>query len=159
MPRYKNPPIKRHPALQPLSRDHYVELVQARYLMKSADKSAIERRAAVDAFLDNQQDTTLTHFQDEERLLIPLMDGSDVRRLRRDHAQLRNFIKQAYEKREEVDPGREWVRGFGRMIHEHTRWEERELFPAIEKRATSDQLESLEQRTRLLEAERPRGRG
>lgn len=158
MARFQTPPLKRHPALQPLSRDHYVGLVQARRLAKAADGNGVDRRAAVAAFLDAWDADIAEHFDDEERLLAPLADDAGRTRLCGEYDRIRALVEEARERRRRIDPDARWVRSLGRALHDHIRWEERELFPAIES-AANDRLTELKPETDRIEAARARGRG
>ncbi|MEX2670735.1 MAG: hemerythrin domain-containing protein [Phycisphaeraceae bacterium] len=157
MPSYKTPPLKRHPSLQPLSRDHYVGLVQGRRLIKSGDADPTERRAAVAAFVDAWHTDIAQHFADEERLLAPLASPEDRQRLDAEHAHLRELAAEAKQRRRLIDPGEAWVVSLGQTLTDHIRWEERTFFPALESAAGS-QLEALRGEADRLEASRPRGR-
>ncbi|MBZ0173395.1 MAG: hypothetical protein K8E66_13510, partial [Phycisphaerales bacterium] len=86
MPSFEHAPLKRHEGLAPLSRDHYLGLVQARRLIQSADEDDVARRKAVAEFIDAWDRDIVTHFRDEERLLTGLMDDADQRRLFDEHA-------------------------------------------------------------------------
>ncbi len=157
MAEFTTPPIKRHPALQPLSRDHYVGLVQAQHLIKAAAGSDVDRRAAVADFIDAWDGEISVHFDDEERLLVPLADDAHAQRLRDEHDRLRSVAEEARERRRQVDPGADWVREAGTLLNEHIRWEEREMFPAIEA-AAPEALRDMEPETSRIEASRPRNR-
>lgn len=155
---FQTPPLKRHPALQPLSRDHYVGLVQGRHLMKAADGNAVARRAAVAAFIDAWDTEIAEHFDDEERLLGPLADEVGRTRMHREHDQIRALVENARQRRRKIDPGEAWIRTLGQTLTDHIRWEERELFPAIES-AAAEQLVALQPEADRIEASRHRGRG
>lgn len=157
MPGYTNPPLPRHPALQPFSRDHYVGLVQAKHLMKAADGSDVDRRTAIREFVEAWRNDIVVHFDDEERMLADLLDEAGKAQLLEEHRRLRDLAAEANRRRREIDPGAEWVRELGRLLNDHIRWEERELFPAIQS-SEADGLEALRPEADRLEASRPRGR-
>ncbi len=149
-------PLKRHESLIPFSRDHYVGLVQAQHLIKSQGSDAAARRAAVADFLDVWAVEIEPHFQDEERLLAALMAAGDRVQFEEEHARLRALALEARHKRQQIDPESEWVKTLGQLLNDHIRWEERHLFPAIEKSASEEQLKALGEETRKFEAGRPR---
>lgn len=153
-----HPPLKRHPSLQPFSRDHYGGLVQAQHLLKASEAGPEERRGALAAFLDAWNAEIAEHFDDEERLLADLMSEEQRVRLNREHAALRKLAEEARGHRRQVDPGAAWVRTLGQTLNDHIRWEERELFPAIESTADDAQLGRLKQETDAFEATRPRAK-
>lgn len=157
MPPFRHSPLKRHPSLQPLSRDHYQGLVQAQHLIKAADGNAIERRKVLAEFLDAWEREIEPHFNDEERLLAGLAGDSEREQLMAEHRRLRGMAAEAREHRRLVDPGAEWVRDLGQTLHAHIRWEERELFTSIES-SVPDQLDDLRTEADRIEAARPRNR-
>ncbi len=156
---FRTPPIKRHEALIPLSRDHYVGLVHANRMKKSATADRVARHKAIAEFLDAWKSEIEPHFRDEERLLIPLIqDESDRRRLLDEHARLREGAGRAANERKSIDPDPGFVEGLGRDLEQHIRWEERVLFNSIQDHATADQLEHLSKLTAEVERARNRGR-
>jgi iron-sulfur cluster repair protein YtfE (RIC family) len=155
-----NPPLDRHPSLQPFSRDHHVGLVHAAHLLQSAEPAATpdQRRAALSELLAGWDQQMRAHFDEEEQLLPPLMTQADTRRLNEEHTAIRALISTARKLVEPFadDPDPNWVRRLGQLYHDHIRWEERQLFPAIEAAAGSAQLATLGQKTAAIEAKRTR---
>lgn len=88
------------------------------------------------------------HFHEEERLLIPVILLDQIaKRLRQEHAVVRGYLEMARLFGDnDVDPS--WVRAAGSMLRNHVRWEERELFPAIEASASPDELQREEKLTK-----------
>lgn len=158
---YKHAPQKRDESLQPLSRDHYVGLVQAEHLRKSGDPDvdAATRRQTLANFIDAWQREISEHFDDEERLLETLITQAEVEELHRQHHTLRTLAKQAGDEQAKDEPDPDWCRSLGETLRDHIRWEERELFPAIQARATPDQLELLAEHTGPIEQMRGRSTG
>lgn len=154
--RYEHAPIQRHPAMQPLSRDHYVGLVQAQRMIKAADGDAVARRAALAGFVDAWAQEIGKHFDDEERLLGALMNEPDKTRLLEEHAALRQVAHEAQEQRQRTDPDAAWARRAGELLRDHIRWEERELFTRIETQADDEALAKLKAKTEVMEAGRAR---
>jgi hypothetical protein len=121
--------MKRSPALQPLSREHHAALK----LAKACERAVASGEAA-------QMDETCQrvgeafaaelepHFLFEERELLPAAPTVLAERTLADHARLREL---AGSLRQHCDAG--ILRGFGECLVSHVRFEERELFPAIEK--------------------------
>jgi hemerythrin-like domain-containing protein len=151
-----NPPIKRHVSLQPFSRDHYVGLVQAQHLMAAAAKPPADRRKAVAEFLQAWNSEIETHFTDEERLLGQLASADDCAQLRSEHDAIRGLAQQAFVERKQTEPSAQWARELGQKLNDHIRWEERHLFPAIERSLGQKHLDNLRAETALIEASRPR---
>jgi hemerythrin superfamily protein len=108
--------MKRHPQLQPLSREHHHALVLARRATRG-DLTAHDVRRAFDEAL-------AAHFATEEEWLLPALRalGADdlADRTQREHDAIRAAIAE------------EEVMTFGRLLADHVRFEERELFPSWE---------------------------
>lgn len=81
------------------------------------------------------------HFRVEETVLLPALERIGelevVQRTRRDHAELRELAAQA------IDGAIDAARGLGRLLEEHVRFEERELFPLCERRLPSAVLDEV----------------
>jgi len=157
---FETPPINRHAALIPLSRDHYIGLVHAQRLIKAASKDRVARHKALADFLDAWRTEIEPHFRDEERLLPPLIPGEDdCRRLLDDHAAIAQAAEQAMVMRRAVDPDPMFVERLGRDLEQHIRWEERVLFNLMQQNATPRELATLAEATEELERSRNRSRG
>lgn len=123
--------MKRSVILQPLSRDHHKALV----LAKACERAALAGAAADVARLCERAvrefaEELAPHFETEERELLPLLRGdagqSLVMRTLEDHQGLRRLQDDL--RRHDA----ETLRTFGQCLAAHVRFEERELFPAIE---------------------------
>jgi mannose-6-phosphate isomerase-like protein (cupin superfamily) len=140
--------MKRRPGLIALSHDHHHALVAARRLRKAAGDPA-----ASAAFLRFFADESVRHFRDEEECLFPLVADADEARPLLVRALLDHQRLHALAAR--LAGGEAATAGdLAELLEAHVRFEERTLFPMIE-RLLGDRLPSLE-----LEAERPlRGSG
>jgi iron-sulfur cluster repair protein YtfE (RIC family) len=124
--------MKRHPALQPLSRDHHAALVVAQRLRRAA---AADAGAARDAFLAFWHADGAQHFRVEEDVLLPAFaryadpDDERVVRMLLDHVRIR---AQAGRLQETAEPVVEDLHTLGAALERHVRLEEREVFPLIE---------------------------
>lgn len=157
MSRFQHPPQSRHDALQPFSRDHYGGLVAARHLTKAAESGDPHAcRAALSAFRDAWSNEIAGHLDDEERLLAPLMTESEHCRLLSEHRQLRQLAAAAHEAGKATGLDSAFLGELGRLLHDHIRWEERQLFPALESRLDSSQLARIAAQTAVIESTRPR---
>ena len=142
--------MKRSRALTPLSHDHHHALVAARRLRLAADADA---RVEAAAFLRFFAEESVHHFREEEERLFPLVAGYDEARPLLVRALLEHQRLHALAARL---AGGELasMRDLGCLLEDHVRFEERELFPLIE-RLLGDALSSLE-----LDTDPPlRGRG
>lgn len=115
-------PLKRHPDLIELSRDHHHSLSLCVRLLRMPSES--HEAELTPHFAQLEQ-----HFQAEERQFAPFWAQiqPDLRqRFERDHATLRQMMAAPHH----TDAS--WNRTFAETLRDHARFEERELFPAIE---------------------------
>lgn len=123
--------MKRHAKLQDLSREHYAALklaLQAKRAALSGEAGQIEQasvacRAAFAGELE-------PHFSVEESELLPLLLASGqpalVRRTEQEHALLRRLVEQL------AQPAAAVLLEFSESLTAHVRFEEREMFEALE---------------------------
>lgn len=123
--------MKRIPALQPLSREHHTALTLAKACeraVQSCDEERITKTClrVLNAFSDELE----PHFQIEEQSLLPLLHKAGNRLLEQrtmeDHRRLRALLDGLRQNDAKA------LDGFGKLLTEHVRFEERELFPALE---------------------------
>lgn len=123
--------MKRSPVLQPLSREHHTALTLAKACERAAQSgdAALVSQAcqrAIQAFADELE----PHFRIEEQSLLPLLQSTEtqplVQRTLADHQQLRGLLTGLQQNEVET------LNSFGKCLTAHVRFEERELFPAIE---------------------------
>lgn len=129
--------MKRHKALEPFSRDHNTGLILARSLQLGREGA---EQAAREAWESELKD----HFEEEERLLGPLLDSALLQRLITEHRQIAQHLADLPASMAEL----------GNALHDHIRWEERVLFPWLETHATEEQLADLEREANRLEVRR-----
>lgn len=149
--------MKRHPSLQTLSRDHHEALLQALSLQNAAKGKASQRVQALASFSAAWEELISQHFEEEERLLPPLVKGlAEWKTLFAEHAELRKIVKRVLRLHKSSDPDPELLRRLSTRLHDHIRWEERVLFPKIEKKTSEAFLAALGEKLKILEATRPR---
>ncbi len=149
--------MKRHPSLQPLSRDHHEALLQVQALRLAAEGGLDERRVARARFLELWDSWLGDHLGLEERWLPPLIpEAGDVDRLRQEHHEIRSLVEASVRGTAEAQPARGLLLRLAERLHDHIRWEERHLFPGIERAAGEEELRFLGAQTRTAEAGRPR---
>lgn len=123
--------MKRSSILQPLSREHHAALTLAKACERAAQSgnevlaSQVCQRV-IRAFSNELE----PHFRFEEVSLLPLLLGTEaqalVGRTLADHQQLRKLVNVL--RQNDVDA----LDNFGKCLSAHVRFEERELFPALE---------------------------
>ena len=123
--------MKRSPVLQPLSREHHTALTLAKACERAAqlrDEELVVKtcQRAIRAYADELE----PHFQIEEQSLLPLLRSAEmqplVQRTLADHQQLRALLDGLRQNNIEA------LDSFGKCMSAHVRFEERELFPAVE---------------------------
>lgn len=123
--------MKRAPALQPLSREHHTALTLAKACERAVQSHDEEQIAAACLRVLRAFSAELEpHFQLEEQSFLPLLRdgeyGSLERRAREEHQRLRALLDGLRQDDAEA------LARFGRLLSDHVRFEERELFPALE---------------------------
>lgn len=132
---------KRAAALQPLSREHLVALLAARKLRQADDVAA-----ATPEFLAFWDADGARHFRIEEEVLLPgwaaygEIDRPGVARMLEEHLAIR---REALRMRA-GELSLEEVHALGDLLHDHVRFEERELFVAAEAALDTVALQRLE---------------
>ena len=131
--------MKRAPALQELSPDHLKALLIAKRLREADDLVA-----AGEAFA-RFWSTERHHFRLEEEILLPHwaahaeIDHAAVVRVLEDHLALRRDALRLAEHRLSLSE----LRDLGARLHDHVRFEERQLFVMIEQALDAAGLEQL----------------
>lgn len=141
--------MKRHAALVPLSHDHHHALVAAKRLRRAATRTTVEARTeAAQAFVAFFAADTARHFGEEEHLVCPLLAPDDplVRRTLADHARLRELVAVLERDLARGSAPAESLERLGSQLEAHIRFEEQELFPAVEAKATTAELDELRSR-------------
>lgn len=131
-------PLKRHKALQPLSRDHHHGLLLSWKIRTGFSKNIEAKRikAYADWFFKNH---LIPHFELEEAHIFPLLsaDHDLVKRALAEHRRL----KRLFSDKEDV---KKTLHKIEEELEQHIRFEERILFPEIQKVATEDELALIE---------------
>lgn len=140
--------MKRAEALRPLSREHLLALLTAKKL-----REAGELEQAAGAFLEFWRGDGRRHFRVEEEVLLPgwamhaEVDRDGVRRMLDEHLAIRREALRLEAGEASLDEARE----LGRLLHDHVRFEERQLFPRVE--ADLDDADLARLATAIEEAE------
>jgi hemerythrin-like domain-containing protein len=149
--------MKRHPSLHPLSQHHHFALIQALEMRRAAEAPAEKRAAAVqrqaEKFVRFWHKSGHVHFREEEEVLLPayarhmrLDQDPEVMRVLADHAEIRAAVLD-FEKllAAKIPIDAEEMSRVGKLLHDHVRLEENEVFPRIEKVLGEEQLNLMGQ--------------
>jgi hemerythrin-like domain-containing protein len=147
--------MKRHPSLHPLSQHHHFALIQALEMRRAAEAPPEKRAAAVkqhaEKFVRFWHRTGRVHFREEEEVLLPayarhtrLDRDAEVMRLLADHAEIRAAVVD-FEQRlaAKIPVEAEELARLGKLLHDHVRLEENEVFPRIEKALGEERLNAM----------------
>lgn len=142
--------MKRAEALQPLSREHLAALLAAKRLREAEDL-----QEARSAFLEFWNEDGRRHFRIEEEVLLPTwslcaeVDEAGVKRMLDEHLAIRReALRLAGEEISLED-----ARALGALLHDHVRFEERQLFPLVEAALDPESLARLKRVIEAAEAE------
>ena len=140
--------MKRHRSLYPLSHDHHHALVQALDLDKAGagdDQAGLREAAARFAGFWNSD--LQRHFAQEEQIVLPLLakykaaDAAEIRETLEQHSAIAWLVGELNEKL--ARPGTieaSLLINLAESLRRHIRYEESELFPAVEASVPEEEL-------------------
>ncbi|MCC2671677.1 MAG: Hemerythrin cation binding region [Armatimonadetes bacterium] len=138
--------MKRSAELRDLSEEHHYGLVASRQLRLAAEATE-PVETAIEAFLVNWREEILPHFATEEAVLLPHLarvlgpEDSLIVRTLAEHAALRVAV---LELGAAPEPERRFLATrAAELLHNHIRFEERVLFPEIERALDGEPLGRL----------------
>lgn len=130
-------PMKRHKALQPLSREHHHGLLLSWKIRAGFSKNIEPARMKVYAewFFKSH---LISHFNKEEEHVFSILEKGNelVNRALAEHENLKKLFT-------EKDDVKNTLSNIEKALDAHIRFEERVLFPEIQKVATEAELEQI----------------
>ena len=131
-------PLKRHKSLQPFSREHHHTLLLSWKIRTGFHKNVDPKRikAYVDWFYKNHVES---HFELEEKYIYPILDS--------DHEYIKKAISEHRRLQRLFEDTADIERSLSLLeeeLEKHIRFEERILFPEVQKFATEEQLEQID---------------
>jgi len=135
----KHKPLKRHKALQPLSRQHHYGLLLSWKIrmgfVKNIEPKCI--RVYADWFFENH---LIPHFEVEEAHIFTILeeDNELIKKALEDHRRIKCLFA-------ETEDDAKTLSKIEETLEKHIRFEERVLFPEIQKVATEAQLALIEE--------------
>lgn len=131
-------PQKRHKALQPLSREHHHGLLLSWKIRSGFNKNINPNRIKIyaDWFFETH---LIPHFEMEEENIFPLLasDNGLIKRALAEHRRLKRLFNETTDNAKNLSKIEE-------ELEQHIRFEERVLFPEIQKIATEEQMLIIE---------------
>ena len=124
-------------------------------MRRAAEGSAERRQVAVDRQADKfvafWHKTGIIHFREEEDVLLPayarhtrLDQDAGVMRLLADHAEIRATVQDFEQRRAKklpIEP--EAMAKFAKLLHDHVRLEENDVFPRVERMLGEEKLNEM----------------
>jgi hemerythrin-like domain-containing protein len=135
--------MKRHKALYPLSHHHHHALVRALEIRRAAERPAAERlealREAGRTLVEFWKKNGRIHFREEEEVLLPacarhvdIASEPAFIRMLADHAAIRARLQQLEQALAANQTPEGLIIELGRMLHDHVRLEEEQVFARAE---------------------------
>ncbi len=142
--------MKRHPSLQPLSREHHRALLYWRELDKQlGSPQSAGLRTAASALQQYWHPRFASHMADEEHVLLDALPGAMRSQLLDEHDLLRLLLCSLNDRLGSGGPlALDVLASLAATLHAHIRWEERVLFPYLQCHVPPDELRSWEDRLR-----------
>ena len=132
-------PIKRNKNITWLSKDHHFGLL-AGWKINMGIKFSIEAERIKKYILFFWEHHLEQHFKEEELLLFNTMEDDKITEAIEQHKNLREKIK-SFRENEVVDNF--LLQQFAKELNDHIRYEERILFPFLEKALSESQLQDI----------------
>src|SRR5690554_427167 len=132
-------PLKRHESLVPFSREHHHSLLLGWKIRKGMKKGVDIKRIKkyTDWFF---KDHIKPHFDDEEKYIFPILgkEHEMIKKALSEHCRL----KRLFTEKDNVEKNLHHIE---EELDRHIRFEERELFQEIQKVATQEELDKIEE--------------
>lgn len=138
--------------LQPLSRQHHLGLNLSRHAKECMDAPTeiAKHWHSLTAYIDDMQ----YHFQIEDSLIANALEpyrasqaevASVLNTLDKQHKSLHKLMNEVQTSQKSVSNSItvKQVRELGALLYDHIRFEERELYPTVEKYLTEDELDAI----------------
>jgi hypothetical protein len=140
--------MARHEALIPLTHDHHHFLAHGRRLGEAATQDDAARRRAADDFVSFYLGRGLRNIREEQELFFPaaFRDGRNhdlVLRAVEEHLEIHERTRRLQRELASGDIDPATLSGLAELLPRHVRYEEDELFPAIERSIPAEELHEL----------------
>lgn len=140
--------MARHEALIPLTHDHHHFLAHARRLEAAVSEDDAARRRAADDFVSFYLGRCLRNMREEQELFFPaaFREGQVhdlVLRAVEEHLQIHDRVKRLQRELSTGQIPSETLGELAKMLSSHVRFEEDQLFPAIERTVPDEELHRL----------------
>ncbi|AFN74871.1 Hemerythrin HHE cation binding domain protein [Melioribacter roseus P3M-2] len=143
--------MKRHPSLVELSKEHHDGLILAQILKKDAPAYRdlpSDREGKRKYALQFYREDLVKHFYKEEKILLPFCSGISpeldklFQRMLEEHKRLEKL----FDKLKNESDYENAMHEIGKLLDDHIRMEERELFESVQKHLDEEKLSLLSQK-------------
>lgn len=135
----ENKPIKRNKHIIKLSKDHHLTLLFC-WKIRNGLKFEVMPERIIKYVQYFWQYHMQPHFMEEETILFAPVKDAEVQKALNDHAQIAEQMKAL---KAAGDNAASQLLILAATVDNHVRYEERELFPHLEKKLTEEQLENI----------------
>lgn len=137
--------MARHEALIPLTHDHHHFLAHARRMQAAVSEDEAARRRAADDFVSFYLGKGLRNMREEQELFFPGASSDDraralVLRAVEEHLEIHDRTHRLQRELASGEISSETLGGLAELLTKHVRFEEGELFPAIEEAIPHEDL-------------------
>jgi hemerythrin-like domain-containing protein len=134
-------PITRNEHIKKLSRDHHFSLLFC-WKLRQGLKNNLEPQRIGEYVQYFWQQNLQPHFKEEEKILFAAIKDRQVQRAINEHKQIRQQIQDLANNSGKNDTLKTLAR-IADMVDDHVRYEERTLFPHLEKKLNKEQLKNI----------------
>lgn len=145
-------PLKRHPALVALSKDHHFGLLLC-WKIRTGIKKEVSTDRIVKYVEYFYNDHLKNHFEEEEKYIFSLLDENEEGRKKaeRQHRKIKRLI----EKLSDAERAKITLGQIEELLDTHIRFEERELFPYLQNSLESETLYRLKETVDAIHETKP----
>ena len=133
-------PIKRNENILKLSKEHHFSLLFC-WKLRQGLKMEIEAGRMMKYVKYFATNFLLPHFAEEEVILFTSLDDKWVKKAIEQHKQI-NVLLSKLSQKTNSNPN-EQLEKLANLVDDHVRYEERELFPHLERTLSNEQLEAV----------------
>ena len=134
-------PITRNEQIKKLSREHHSSLLFC-WKIRQGLKNNLQPQRIFDYIQYYWQQNLQPHFREEEKILFAPIKDRQVQRAINEHKQIRRQIEGLANNLAKIDIQKNLAR-IADMVDDHVRYEERTLFPHLEKKLNKEQLKNI----------------
>ena len=134
-------PITRNEQIKKLSREHHSSLLFC-WKIRQGLKNNLQPQRICDYIQYYWQQNLQPHFREEEKILFAPIKDRQVQRAINEHKQIRRQIEGLANNLAKIDIQKNLGR-IADMVDDHVRYEERTLFPHLEKKLNKEQLKNI----------------